>query len=137
MPTYYHPDITFMKLYSTVVSLSFGGDPGLQPTRIDFSPGTDQSMIDTINSAAAEFDWVPLTPPDIPGLVAAIENDPSLTNILELIIPFYAAIENYTINPQVIKTAWVELKITYSSQLTPDIVSTIEGYAISNRMPLT
>lgn len=137
MATYYNPQDVFLAAYPAVAGMEFANGLISPPTRIDFTIGTDQNAIDTINAAAAVFDWVPLTPPNTQGFVAAIEGDSSLTSILELLMPFYAAIENYTIDPQVIKTAWAELKVTYSSQLTPAIVQTIEGYASANRMPLT
>jgi hypothetical protein len=137
MATYYNPVLIFQSANPSVVSLEFANGETNPPTRIDFVEGTSSDTQQTVLTAAVAFDWVPLPPTNTNGFVTAIENDATLANVLALLMPFYAAIESYESDPQAIKTAWAQLKAQYSSELTSDIVTTVEGYAIINNMPLT
>ena len=136
MATYYNPILIFNLSNPSVIGMSFP-TANEAPTRIDFAPGTSSGTQNTVTSAAASWDWAPLPIPNPTGFVAAITADNTLSNILYLLMPYYAAILSYATAPAAIKGVWAQLKTVYSAQLTSGIVSTIEGYATANNMPLT
>lgn len=139
MAIYYDPIGTFIQTYQAdgLAGMSFGNGPATAPTQIRFATGTSQANQDIVNNAAASWDWTVLPTPNPNGFVSAITTDSTLTSILFLLMPYYAAIQNYIIAPAAIKTAWASLKSAYPAQLTSGIVTTVEGYATANNIPLT
>lgn len=134
MTTYYNPKDVFYNQHSALglVGMEFETDETVVPSRLDFADNTSQQNIDLVTAAATSWDWAPLPTPDPNGFVENITADNSLIAVLYLLMPYYAAIQNYALAPAAIKAVWAQIKI----QLPPNLVTTIEGYAVKYNMPL-
>ena len=124
---------------TTPVNILWTASSNINPPDIcyDFTP-TDNDWVpshysNTGNSYAYTPPTAPAPGPNPIGFTNAIEADSTLTSLLSTLAPFYAAIGNYESSPQTIKTIWSQI----SPSLPSSAVTTIEGYAANNNMPLT
>lgn len=138
MATYYDPRTEFYSAYKTsgLAGMEFA-DENSAPSRIDFITETSADNIALVLTAAQDWDWMPIVKPDPQGFVSALAANENLIPVLFLLMPYYAAILDYEVHPQSIKTVWTQVKDVYSSQLTSDIITTIESYATQYNMPFT
>lgn len=74
---------------------------------------------------------------NIQGFINAIMADNTLTSAAAVLQSYLTAVWSYPNNPVLAKQIWALLQQQYPDQLTPQIVSTVEGYATANGIPLT